>query len=42
MNQTRGRTLIVPVYDSLVGTSYHIVGFSAFVVTTSVFVAKTP
>ena len=42
MNQTSGRTLIFPVYDSLAGTSYHIVGFSAFVVTTTQFVATSP
>lgn len=42
MNQTIGKTLIFPVFDSFSGTTYDIVGFSAFVVTTTQFVATSP
>jgi hypothetical protein len=37
MNSTVGKTLIFPVFDNFDGTNYNIVGFSAFVVTTSSF-----
>jgi hypothetical protein len=37
LNQTPGRTLILPVFDGFSGGSYNIVGFAAFVVTTQSF-----
>jgi hypothetical protein len=42
MNLTIGKTLIFPVFDGFSGTTYDIVGFSAFIVTTTQFVATSP
>jgi hypothetical protein len=42
MNQTIGRRLILPVFDTFDGSAYHIVGFTAFVVTTTQFDGTQP